>query len=439
MSTYETLNNFSLYFRALSEEGKSRFLDRVHTLSESIEVRGIVLTVSMAMKDILLSYFVQLTFGYKNFTIGNYQTIQLYENGFVHKRTGKEKEALTFQEKIIALSWLPFSKSHLLADDGENLGFYHVAQALVQSMLNGKSADDRFISYFEPCGLIVCQELLSKKAHPFYEAHTHEIKRGDFKNLFPYLMEWFFEKPNALQQDLPNTYAHLCMLMHQDPLAIENDYKFDLNKFQGKKGVSPLPTKIRKMFGAYQNYWIYNLPLIGVLILPVFYLYYIRPNIILKNDELALLFMSIVLAYFALGFKFFVGRKLFKTSFWYAINTLFGAAPIIFCFVLYSGTIFNFNVKETEHEVSNGYLVYGERRSRASSRSTTYVKEAVLDFKDGFLEDYVDNRVFFKEYYPKLWIKKGAIVYYKTATSIWGFEVVLEKEFIDPGPDNGGL
>lgn len=439
MSTYETLNNFSLYFRALSEEGKSRFISRVDTLSENIEVRGIDLTVSNAMKDILLSYFVQLTFGYKNFIIGNYQTIQLYENGFVHKRTGTEKEALTFQEKIIALSWLSFSKSHLLADDGENLGFYHISQALVQSMLNGKSADDRFISYFEPCGKIVCEELLRKTAHPFYEAHSKEIKRGDFNSLFPYLMEWFFEKPEALSKELPNTYAHLCMLMHQDPLAIDIDYKFDLNKFQGKKGISPLPTKIKKMFGAYQNHWIYNLPLIGVLILPVFYLYYIRPYVILTNETLVLLFMSIVIVYFALGYKFFVGRKLFKTTFWYALNTLFGAAPIVFCLVLYSGTLFHFNVNETEHEILNGYLVYGERRGRGSSRSTTYVKEAVLEFKDGFLDDYVDNRVFFKEYYPRLLIKKGTVVYYKTATSIWGFDVVLEKEFIDPSPYNGGL
>ena len=421
------LEKYNLYFRALSLQGKQRFINRTADLSSQISIIGKDIAVSDEMRVILYAYFVQMTFGYQQYTPGNYSVIHLFKNEFQTSDKRRELEGKTYADKIIALSWYHFSKSHLITNDGENLGYFHIGQALVQSLLNGKSSDDVFCSYFDLCAKQVFEELSSKRLHNLYLQHQNEIINQDFQSLFPYLMELFFEKPLEFQTELPNSYAHLCVLMNQDPLGIENDFKLNKEKFQNKKGINPLPLKIIKIFSYYQNHWLINIPLINIILLPVLYLYYVRPHILLSNLQIVAIYALLSVIIFV-GLKhFFVGRKLIKTQLWFAIFTLAGLAPTLIFFTFLIGIITPIKTETTTHQIVETYTVIGQKYRRGRiSRGHSYIKYIEVYFDDKFLYDNKEAREFYIENQFAA-VKKGNYASYEIGRSIFGFMVVKDK------------
>jgi hypothetical protein len=362
-----------------------------------------------------------MTFGYSNFIPGDFDTIHLFENGFNKRGSNDELEGKTYSKKIIAISWYHFSASHLIHNDGENIGFYHIAQALVQSILNGKSSDDRFCAYFEPCAEQVLLELDKKITHPFYQEHLQFIKANDFESLFPYLMEWFFEIPTKMKAELPNSYAHLCVLMNQDPLAIENDYKFDSSKFQNKKGVNPIPSKILKTYKYYQNHWVKTLPLVSIIALPVFFNYYVRHRILLSNIEILIAWIMIGMVLFIAGNKFFIGRKLFKTQIGYFVSSFIGIGPIVLLIAFVISFLIPFNCETSEHLIVESHAIIGK------SRRSTYIKYYQTYLENGFLEAYPEGREFYPGNQPRTAVVAGNYASFTIGTSIFGFKVIKEK------------
>lgn len=433
MSTFETLESYSLYFRNLSEQGQSRFLSRHKKLSEEIEIKGVDILITKEIRDIIVSYFVQLTFGFENYFIGDYTIIHLYESSFVQRNNGDEREGKTMPRKIIALSWQSFSKSHLIPNDGENLGFYHLAQAMIHSYRNGISVDKNISSYYEKWGQIACEELLSKKPNEFFLTFKNEIYEGEFDYFFPLFIEWFFEKPTALKKLVPESYAHLCLLLNQDPLEITEDYKFSRTKHQKSAKQFPIPKKIKTLFTYTENNFLFNLPLISFIILPAIFVYYVRPNIILGDWEI--FFISILLGfiiYFA-GNKFFIGRNIFKTQFWFCINAFTGMAPILLFCIFLLAPYTSFNRVTSEHTVGNFQKVF-KSRSGKSRRATNYLSHIIISFNDRFLDDYPSCRTFYPEDYDQLVVNEGSKATFETATTIWGFDVILHKEILIDQP-----
>jgi Mlc titration factor MtfA (ptsG expression regulator) len=206
-------------------------------LSKEINVYGKDMDVSPEIKLILLSYFTQLTFGLENYFIGDFDTIYLYEKEFTGASGNKSKTGQTFHTKIIALSWYHFSESHLKVNDGDNLGYYHISQAMVQALKNGDSIDDIFVGYYKTAAEIVFSELENNNFLSFYNNNRSSIKNHDFDSLFPILTELFFDNPIELSKTLPDTYTRLCILYNQDPMAFDQNYELDKTKYRNKKNV----------------------------------------------------------------------------------------------------------------------------------------------------------------------------------------------------------
>lgn len=414
--------------------GRDKFGQRIIELSAQLFIEGADIEVTEEMEIILYSYFVQVGFGLRDFIPTNYDTILLYQSSFVGRTGGDEIAGKTYLKDRISLSWYHFSESHLRANDGENLGFYHVGQAMVQTLLSGESSDEIFSGYFETCGKIVFLELIKNPYHPLVVQNKNAVRGASFVDFFPAILEWFFEKPETLRKELPNSYVHLCTLLNQDPLAIESNYAFDKEKYRKIKGIKPIPEKIIRSYAFRELNWLSSLPLVSMIILPVFYFYYVRPNMILSSQVITLVWIVVSLAIFFGLKKMVFERQIFKSQFWWFWFSLLGAAPILLFGAFFLGNQVVFNTKNEVHTVSDVLVVYGKRTVRGTGRSSTYLNHYNLSFTDNYLSDLLPAREFYPEDYPNCSFKEGTLVSYETGTSLWGYEVIVSKDAYDPLP-----
>lgn len=424
--SYQLLEKFNLYFRELSESGRTKFLERTAVLSKEINVYGKDMDVSPEIKLILLSYFTQLTFGLENYFIGDFDTIYLYEKEFTGASGNKSKTGQTFHTKIIALSWYHFSESHLKVNDGDNLGYYHISQAMVQALKNGDSIDDIFVGYYKTAAEIVFSELENNKFLSFYNNNRSSIKNQDFDSLFPILTELFFDNPIELSKTLPDTYTRLCILYNQDPMAFDQNYELDKNKYRNKKNVSPIPEKIKKVYSYYTSHWSHNLPLFNIILVPVFFIYYIRPHLLLTFNQLIIITIISSLLIYVFGRKFFIGRGLFKSEFWLIFNCFLGFGPSILFFIFWSSLYLNFNPIISEHNIEGRDTI-----TKRTKSGGTRVHSFTYYFTDGFLNDYPEARTLFVEDIDPENFPENPKFRFTVATSLYGFKVVTEKRLIE--------
>lgn len=410
----------------MSESGRTKFLERTAVLSKEINVYGKDMDVSPEMKLIVLSYFTQLTFGLENYFIGDFDTIYLYEKEFTGASGNKSKTGQTFHTKIIALSWYHFSESHLKVNDGDNLGYYHISQAMVQALKNGDSIDDIFVGYYKTASEIVFSELEKNKFLSFYNNNRSIIKNQDFDSLFPILTELFFDNPVELSKTLPDTYTRLCILYNQDPMAFDQNYELDKNKYRNKKNVSPIPEKIKKVYSYYTSHWTHNLPLFNIILVPVFFIYYIRPHLLLTFNQLILITIISSLLIYVFGRKFFIGRGLFKSEFWLIFNCLFGFGPSFIFLIFWSSLYLNFSPTTTEHAIETRDII-----SKRSKNGGTRVHSFTYYLSDNFLDEFPEARTLFVEDIDPENFPENPKFRFTVATSLYGFKVVTEKRLIE--------
>jgi len=128
------LNNYHLYYRDLSDKGKKRFVNRVHSIYLNVDILGKEdLEITDEIRVLVISNLVQLTFGLKEFWLYGYDYINLYPEAFMVKSSGEAVAGSTYQTKIISLSWQDFAKDHLQAHSGKNISLAQYAQALVRT------------------------------------------------------------------------------------------------------------------------------------------------------------------------------------------------------------------------------------------------------------------------------------------------------------------
>lgn len=434
--TADFLEKYQLFYRDLSRQGKERFMDRLYEVKKQFKVIGRDLELSEEMSTLILSYPVQLTFGFRNFTIGKYEQIWVYPGEFQMQKSQESHAGITFSDRIIAISWKHFTQSHGQPEDGENLGMYHFAQAQIRSLRNGNSADERLASYYSDWSSILLAELQKNQEHIFYQSNPSRVRTGDADSLYPLVIEWFFEKPIELRQCLPNTYAHLCLMLNLDPTEFDNDYRFNREKFEDQKGVSQLPTRIKKKYTFYQSHWVMNLPFFGVLVLPIFYYYYILPNLLLTPLEIGAFWLALAGILYVGGKRIFVGRGLFKTEAIFLFQLIFGLTPNLM-FLLHWISLFAHGPIETStHKIADLIQYYSHSTSRGGER-LTYAKSTEFLLEDHFLEDYPMARSFFREQFPETGMPENPAFEFDIARSFLGYRVIVNKRLINNHEHSG--
>lgn len=179
--------------------------------------------VTDEVKILVSAAAVQLTFGLEDYSLNSHSLIRIFPTTFYNTRTGDEYKGLTLSRSLIALSWDDFEKGYLIDDDNFNLGLHELAHALRLS-INTDDFDSRFAGDLDHWDEVAVKEFERMQSYPD-ENFLRSYAASNMSEFFPVCIEYFFEVPNKFSQQLPEIFNYLTILLNQDPLNLNNDYK----------------------------------------------------------------------------------------------------------------------------------------------------------------------------------------------------------------------
>lgn len=267
------------YFRQLSPKGKQIFIDRVVAFMHNKEFTGREgLKVTEQMQVLVSAAAVQLTFGLGKFKLGNIKSIILYPGSFFGSR-GREYKGLTSASGQMLLSWEDFREGYLDPNDRYNLGLHEMSHALQLNLHIGTGLDAHFGSYIDKWKEIAQKEFDKMQTHkePLF---LRSYAKTNMTEFFAVCIEHFFETPQKFRNALPDIYNHMAVLLNQNPLNINNDYKLDeWFRHDSNRNFAniPIPAFITKNFKYSSWHWSLTLMLCAVLAGPLsmMYLYHV--------------------------------------------------------------------------------------------------------------------------------------------------------------------
>jgi len=414
------LENFNLYYRNLSQKGKLKFVYRVLNLEKVLIFKGQGIVVSPEMKGILLSYIAQLTFGLNDYFLTGYEYINVYPDSFYLKNNDEFNDGVTYNNKIICISWKKFSEGHLLAADGENLFFYQLGIALVQTVNNGIAFDQHFGSYLDIWFKVFEKESEINKNVTKYIVNNQQEK--DF--VFSKLLEAFFEKPYKLKTDLPNTFAHLCLLLNQNILNISNDYKFEKLFFKTENLLIPLPKKVIKTYQYNVSHWTYKLPFLSIISIFFFYLH-LFPKIVINLLEIITFITIIGTINALLSYNYISRKQIYQNKFEYWIVSVLGITPTPFLLVVLLSYFINFNPKITYHNIDKVVV------NDVIKSNNSFIESFTFYLTDNFLANYKQARTIeINQFIDYQNIGNSKQLKLTIAKGITGFDIITEKQII---------
>ncbi|MDZ4669080.1 MAG: zinc-dependent peptidase [bacterium] len=381
------LDKYHLYYRELNLEGKKRFVKRIFSIYQNVEIIGREeLEINQEIEILVVSNLVQLTFGLKEFWLYGFEYIYLYPEAFFIKSTDQAVAGSTYQSKIIALSWKDFATDYLHARDGKNVSLAQYAIALVRSVLNGKKFDLKFGSYLDTWFEIVTKECLAKSDGQTM-LHMGE-NQDDVSEVFARCTELFFEKPDVLKKELPTTFAHLCLLLNQDPTNITENYAYDRERLSKRNVLRDLPSHIQIHYKYKNWHWVYNIPFFGLSICPMV-LYFITDHVLVQLKIVILVILIVGSVLGLISYSYFKQIGLFKNRLLLLASGITGFGPCLITSFLFINQIYTypFTSNVSEHKIASFYQDK-QYSNQTVSRSVTFI------FSDEFLIEYPKARTF---------------------------------------------
>lgn len=379
------LEKYFPYYRNLNEDGKKVFLERVQQNLRNLDIHGKEnQEVNTMMRVLLMATLTQLTFGLKRYYLSSFSQIFVYPDTFFSRHANDWMDATTFKENLIALSWRHFEQGILNEADGSNLGLKEFAYALERTVYNGKRHDLYFAGYLDKW-LDLADDTRSdnpKQWEALFGAHT--TQRISY---FPNSVVLFFEQPYAFKQTFPDLYAHLCVLLNQNPLAITENYKYTPEGFKTIKLYTQLPEKVYPSYQHVSWHWLYNTLFIGPVATPILYYLFILPNTVINIEEIFLA-IGILSAVLTIAFYSYNQRcRLFRNGFFlFGFNVLGGANMLLFIMLSINLLVPIQTTTTLTHDIAYYSTVY-ER----NQKSQTLV-DLEFYFEDKYLEDYPTAR-----------------------------------------------
>ena len=417
---WNVLEKYNLYFRNLSQKGKLKFIKRVLSFEKEMAVIGKGISITDDMRLILYSYITQLTFGLNDYFLSGYDYINVYPDSFSLKNNDEFSDGVTYNNKIIGISWKKFSEGHLLVADGENLFFYQLGIALVQSVNNGAAFDQHFGSYIDNWFDVFKKESKGKSQVLNIIGNNNEL---DF--VFAKLVEIFFEKPLTFQQEMPNTFAHLCLLLNQNPLQIDQDYDYKMEFFNTENLIYSLPKKVKKTYKYNSSHWSYYLPLFTGVFVFIF-IFHVMEFVVINWTEIFSIVLIVSVLTAIVTYKKIKEKAIYYNFIEYWVIHLLGFVPIGFLLVVTSGLWINFNPKVSIHEIES--IDINEIRTRRQGKQ---IESFTFYFKDGFLNNYPTTRTIdidHNEMYQN--VQLPAKMKFTICNGIAGFDIIKNKEVI---------
>ncbi|RAK00180.1 hypothetical protein LX87_01878 [Larkinella arboricola] len=221
----DLLQQHVAYYRALSDEDKQRFEARIQHFLSQTRIEGIGTTIDDLDRVLVASSAVITIFGFKNWSFYRLTTVVLYEDRFNadFQTTGNERNILGMVGEGGALqSTMVLSKPALhegFANESskENTGIHEFVHLLDQIDGSTDGAPEYLLErgHIKPWLQLIHASIGDIKANhsdidPY--AMTNEAE------FFAVVSEYFFKRPDLLQEKHPALYARLEEIFQQRPL-----------------------------------------------------------------------------------------------------------------------------------------------------------------------------------------------------------------------------
>jgi MtfA peptidase len=423
---YPFLNMYFPYFHHLDATGKEQFRKRLIQNLRDLEIIGKEgMEVNDEMRILLCASLTQLTFGMKKQGLRGYRMIHVYPASFYARQFDGYTDSVTYTNNLIALSWIHFEKGILNPEDGNNVGLTEFAYALTQTLKNGERFELKFASYIDAWIRVIKD---NKHAEKFY-AYIG-IAGNSEDDILPHTVSKFFEKPYELKQLFPDIFAHLCLLLNQNPLNITGNYQYQKSSFSAQQIRPELPEKVAPLYKYHTWHWSYNLFIIIPFIAPFLVTYYICQEHVLNYNDLIIILLATAAVTTLLTFRLNSKHMLFGSVSRLAAFHLFCTGPLVIVFMLWFNDLGTFSGSTAEvHDISEITLVYEH------NKKSRYATDYEFRFADGFLDEYPFSRRL-DALEVDAGVLRNASVRFSIERGLLGFRHITSKELIYTSSNN---
>lgn len=213
------------YFKNLSAEGRRKCMARMWKVfhdSEFVGYQGVEITDEI--KYCVIFSKIQLTYGLNLFQFDKFKKFILYPESFYSKFFETELKGLTSGSGFITLSWKDFEHGYLVHNDKFNLGLHEMAHAL-RLELDSRNIPGKMRKYSNKFDRHAIREMnLLERGAPDV---LRDYAMTNDEEFFAVCVEYFFEVPDLLRDLKPEIYTSLRLMLNQDPLNYQNDYKLE--------------------------------------------------------------------------------------------------------------------------------------------------------------------------------------------------------------------
>lgn len=227
------LGKHNTYFQKLSRKGKETFLNRLFEFLKYIDfVPRKGQTIQNQEKLLIGSAAIQLTYGLETYMFHHFMKIIVYPKLFEIGETRTKIKGGASEGGKMYLSWKYTLSGFLDPHDNLNLALHEFAHALEIDTIHHPDEDQAFAYRLKEWQKYIALDFQMIKAlgSKYFRSYASANK----KEFFAVLVENFFETPDLFNEDHPELFESICVLLNQDPRNSQNDYALgQLKHFRG--------------------------------------------------------------------------------------------------------------------------------------------------------------------------------------------------------------
>ncbi|HEY0977971.1 MAG TPA: zinc-dependent peptidase [Flavobacteriales bacterium] len=206
------------FYTALPHPQRKRFERRVKELMLEKDWIGRGLPITAEIRVRISAAIAQVTFGFDDLLLLHFRRIAVYPDAYRNPRTG----AMHIGEAapgagLLIFSWKHFVEGFNEPHNARNVGLHEVAHALWFENMIPNAEDD----FLDAATLERWRQLARDEADRIQAGEGRLFRNYAATNqaeFFAVAVEYFFEQPGPFNERMPDLYATLRELLHQDPL-----------------------------------------------------------------------------------------------------------------------------------------------------------------------------------------------------------------------------
>lgn len=215
------LKKYFAYYKILGPNDKRNFERRVQRFMHSKRfVPRTIPAVNDEMRVLISATAVQLTFGFKDIYLSNFDRILVYPDAYYSRITKKyHLGEVNPRAGVIILSWKSFVDGYADLEDSYNVGIHEMAHAI---HFENRIRNDEY-NFMDYQALKNLNIITEREIPRIRSGEPHFLRSYAGTNEYEFFavsLEHFFENPWGMEKSLPDLYETIKTLVNQDPIKL---------------------------------------------------------------------------------------------------------------------------------------------------------------------------------------------------------------------------